>query len=321
MVHAFASPRSCLWLPVARLILIRLAAAGPALLAVILLSFLLTRLAPGGPFDAERALDPQILANLRHLYHLDRPLPEQFGYYIWNLLHGDLGPSTHWRDFTVNQLFAKALPISVQLGTEALGLALGLGTAIGLAAAAKARGPGVAAARGLPVLGLALPVFVTAPLLQLGFGLGLHWLPVGGWGDGSLSHQILPVISLSVPQIAIVARLTETSMREAMAAPHIRTLRAFGLPRWHILAHAMRGAILPVVSYLGPAAAALLTGSIVVETIFGIPGIGRYFVDGALARDYTLVMATVIIAGTMVIVFNLCADLAYGWIDPRVRDV
>jgi oligopeptide transport system permease protein len=303
-----------------RLILTRLASAGPALFAVIFLSFLLTRLAPGGPFDAERALDPAILANLRHLYHLDLPLPQQFLYYLWNLLHGDLGPSTHWRDFTVNQLFAKALPVSIQLGAEALGLALVLGTAIGLVAA-SARGPLAAAARGMPVLGLALPVFVTAPLLQLAFGLGLHWLPVGGWDDGSAAHQILPVISLALPQIAIVARLIDTSMREALAAPHIRTLRAFGLPRRHIAAHALRGAILPLVSYLGPAAAALLTGSIVVETIFGIPGIGRYFVDGALARDYTLVMATVIVVGAMVIVFNLCADLAYGLIDPRMRDV
>jgi oligopeptide transport system permease protein len=303
-----------------RLILTRLAAAVPILFTVVALSFLLTRLAPGGPFDAERALDPAIQANLRRLYHLDRPLLEQFGFYLWNLLHGDLGPSTHWRDFTINDLFAKALPISIQLGTEALALALVLGTAIGAAGARSRRGAAAFAARGVSVLGLALPVFVTAPLLQLCFALDLHWLPAGGWGDGALTHQILPVLSLSLPQIAIVARLTETAMRDALEAPHIRTLRAFGLPGWHIAAHALRGALLPVVSYLGPAAAALLTGSIVVETIFGIPGIGRYFVDGALSRDYTLVMATVIVVGAMVVTFNLFVDMAYGWIDPRVRD-
>ena len=153
----------------------------------------------------------------------------------------------------------------------------------------------------------------------LGFGLSLHWLPVGGWEHGALSHQVLPVLTLALPQIAIVARLTEASMRDALVAPHIRTLRAFGLPGWHINAHALRGALLPVLSYLGPAAAALLTGSIVVETIFGIPGIGRYFVDGALSRDYTLVMATVVIVGVMVVVFNLIVDIAYGVVDPRVR--
>jgi oligopeptide transport system permease protein len=303
-----------------RLILTRLAVAVPTMLAVVTLSFLLTRLAPGGPFDAERALDPAILDNLRRLYHLDRPLPEQFGFYLWSLLHGDLGPSTHWRDFTINDLFAKALPVSIWLGSEALALALVLGTGLGLAGALTRRRAAVFVVHGVSVLGLALPVFVTAPLLQLCFALTLHWLPVGGWGNGAAAHQILPVLSLSLPQSAIVARLTESAMRDAMESPHIRTLRAFGLPGWHIAAHALRGALLPVLSYLGPAAAALLTGSIVVETIFGIPGIGRYFVTGALSRDYTLVMATVVIVGAMVICFNLLVDIAYGLIDPRVRD-
>jgi oligopeptide transport system permease protein len=302
-----------------RLILTRLAAAIPTLLAVVALSFLLMRLAPGGPFDAERALDPAILANLRRIYHLDASLPEQFGSYLWSLLHGDLGPSTHWRDFSVNDLFAKALPISIQLGAEAILLALVIGIALGLAGAVWRRGPAAVCVAALSTFGLAVPIFVVAPLLQVGFGLSLHWLPVGGWEHGALSHQVLPVLTLALPQIAIVARLTEASMRDALVAPHIRTLRAFGLPGWHINAHALRGALLPVLSYLGPAAAALLTGSIVVETIFGIPGIGRYFVDGALSRDYTLVMATVVIVGVMVVVFNLIVDIAYGVVDPRVR--
>jgi len=171
----------------------------------------------------------------------------------------------------------------------------------------------------LSFLGLALPSFVIAPVLQLVFGLGLRWLPVGGWREGSLSAQILPVATLALPQVAIIARLTRSGMREALATPHILNLRALGLPGYHITAHALRGALLPVVSYLGPAAAGLLTGSIVVETIFGIPGIGRYFVDGALSRDYTLVMATVILVALMTIFFNLLADVAYGLLDARVR--
>ena len=303
----------------ARLILTRLLAAVPTLLAVVALSFLLMRLAPGGPFDAERARDPTVLANLRHLYRLDRPLPEQFGFYLLNLLRGDLGPSTHWRDFSVNELFAGALPISLRLGAEALALALVAGMGLGLVGAARRRGPAAAGVAALSLVGLAVPIFVVAPLLQVVFGLWLRWLPVGGWGGGAASHQVLPVLTLALPQVAAIARLSEAAMREALDAPHIRTLRAFGLPASHIGAHALRGALLPVLSYLGPAAAGLLTGSIVVETIFGIPGIGRYFVDGALSRDYTLVMATVIVVGAMVVTFNLLVDVAYGLVDPRVR--
>ena len=158
-----------------------------------------------------------------------------------------------------------------------------------------------------------------APLLQVWLGLDWRLLPVGGWDDGAFAHQILPVTTLALPQIAIVAKLTSAAMRDGLGAPHIRTLRAFGLPSRHIAWHALRGALLPVLSYCGPAAAALLTGSIIVETIFGIPGIGRYFVDGALSRDYTLTMATVVVVGAMVVVFNLVVDLAYGLLDPRVR--
>ena len=164
-----------------------------------------------------------------------------------------------------------------------------------------------------------MPTFVIAPLLQVWLGLDLRLLPVGGWGDGAPSHQLLPVLTLALPQIAIVAKLTAAAMREGLAAPHIRTLRAFGLPGRVVAWHALRGALLPVLSYCGPAAAALLTGSIVVETIFGIPGIGRYFVDGALSRDYTLTMATVVVIGVMVVVLNLAVDVAYGLLDPRVR--
>ncbi len=301
-----------------RLVLTRLLAAIPTLFAVIAISFFLMRLAPGGPFDQERALDPAVRASLDHLYGLDKPLFTQFWLYLRALAHGDLGPSTHWRDFTVNDLFASALPISVRLGSEALALALALGVALGVAGSGR-RGAIVVAIALLALLGLAVPTFVVAPLLQVWLGLDLHLLPVGGWGDGAISHQILPVVTLALPQTAIVAKLTAAAMRDALAAPHIRTLRAFGLPGWHIAWHALRGALLPVLSYCGPAAAALLTGSIVVETIFGIPGIGRDFVDGALSRDYTLTMATVVVVGSMIVVFNLVVDLAYGVLDPRVR--
>ena len=303
----------------ARLVVTRLLIAIPTLFAVVTLSFFLMRLAPGGPFDADRALDPAIHANLDRLYGLDKPLVQQFGAYLWALAHGDLGPSTHWRDFTVNELFARALPISLQIGGEALLLALVVGMALGLAGARSRRGPLAFIVALLSLIGLAVPTFVVAPLLQVIFGLSLHWLPVGGWDDGSFRHQLLPVLTLALPQIAIVAKLTQAAMRDALAAPHIRTLRAFGLPGGHIALHALRGAMAPVLSYLGPAAAALLTGSIVVETIFGIPGIGRAFVDGALSRDYTLTMATVIIVGSMIVVFNLLVDIGYGLLDPRVR--
>ena len=302
-----------------RLIVTRLLAAIPTLFAVVAISFLLMRLAPGGPFDQERALDPAVRANLDHLYGLDKPLLQQFGLYLLSLAHGDLGPSTHWRDFSVNDLFATALPISIRLGSQALALALVVGVALGLVGSGRRRGAAARSVSLLALFGLAVPTFVIAPLLQVYVALDLRWLPVGGWGNGSLQHEILPVVTLALPQIAIVAKLTDAAMRDALAAPHIRTLRAFGLPGWHIALHALRGAMLPVLSYCGPAAAALLTGSIVVETIFGIPGIGRYFVDGALSRDYTLTMATVVVVGVMIVIFNLAVDLAYGLVDPRVR--
>jgi oligopeptide transport system permease protein len=302
-----------------RNVLVRAAAAVPTLFTVLVLTFLLLRIAPGGPFDAERALDPEIAANLRKIYQLDLPLLDQFRLYLSNLLHGDLGPSLHWRDFSVNELLAIALPVSMQLGAMALLVALGAGTWLGLASATSGDGCILRAIEAVSLIGLVLPAFVIAPLLQLGFGLTLRWLPVGGWNDGALRNQVLPVLTLALPQIAIVARLTRAGMRETLAMPHIRTLRAFGLPAWHRKAHALRAAVLPVVSYLGLAAANILTGSVVVETIYGIPGMGRYFVDGALGRDYTLVMGIVLVVAVLVVLFDLLVDILYSWLDPRVR--
>lgn len=300
------------------LVLTRAAMAVPAFLIIITLAFFLMRLAPGGPFDSERALDPDILKNLRQIYQLDQPLLTQFWLYLRSLAQGDFGPSLHWRGFSVNELLARALPISAGLGAKAMLLAILAGTALGwLGATGRLIGPSLV--DGAALFGLVLPVFVVAPLLQLGFGLMLNLLPVGGWNDGAWPNQILPVVTLALPQIAIVARLMQAALTDALAMPHIRTLRAFGLPRGHIAIHALRAASPPVVSYLGLAAANVLTGSVVVETIFGIPGMGRYFVDGALGRDYTLVMGTVVIVAGAVLTFNLLVDLVLAWLDPRVR--
>ncbi len=302
-----------------RYFLSRLVTAVPTLFIIIALAFFLLRLAPGGPFDSERALDPEITQNLRRIYRLDLPLIQQFWLYLKSLVQGDLGPSLHWRDFTVNELFANALPISAWLGTLAMLVAILVGTALGLAGAVKEGGVGARLVDGAALIGIVLPVFVIAPLLQLGLGLTLHVLPVGGWNDGAWQNQILPVITLALPQIAIVARLMQASLRDVLVTPHIRTLHAFGMPSWHIHIHALRAALPPVVSYLGLAAANVLTGSVVVETIFGIPGMGRYFVDGALGRDYTLVMGTVVVVAVAVVLFNLVVDLMLAWLDPRVR--
>jgi len=246
-------------------------------------------------------------------------LPAQYGLYLSSLLHGDFGPSFHWRDFSVNDLFAHAMPISLRLGGEALGVSLVCGLALGVAAAARRSTALSMLAGGIAFLGIAVPSFVIAPVLQLVFGLGLRILPVGGWNDGAWQNQVLPVATLALPQIAIVARLAQASFGQSLASTHIRTLRAFGLPQRHILLHAGRAAMMPILSYLGSAAAGLLTGSIIVETTFGIPGMGRYFVDGALGRDYTLVMGTVIVVALLVILFNLIVDLLYALIDPRIR--
>lgn len=291
----------------------------PTLFLVVAISFFLIRLAPGGPFDLEQPLEAKVMENLRRIYRLDQPLWRQFLSYLTALLQGDLGPSFYYRDFTVAELFAKALPISIRLGASALILALTVGLALGVTAALRQNSGVDTAVVALATFGLTVPTFVTAPLLQIALGLWLAWLPVGGWNDGAVRNTILPILVLALPQIAVIARLTRAAMIEALRAAHIRTLRAQGLGLRTVVTHALRCACLPVVSYLGPAAAALLTGSIVVETIFGIPGVGRYFIEGALNRDYTLVMGTVVLVAIFVILFNLAADIAYALLDPRVR--
>jgi oligopeptide transport system permease protein len=304
---------------VIRFILRRIAQSVPTLLAVVTVSFFLMRLAPGGPFDLERPLAPAAMENLRRVYGLDRPLIVQFGSYLAGLARGDLGPSFSFRDQSVVDLIARGLPVSATLGTLALVAATVLGVGFGIAAALHRGGPvdrilGIGAA-----LTLSLPSFVVAPLLQIAFGLTLRWLPLGGWEGGAPSHLVLPVVTLALPQVGALARLTRASLGEVLRTHPVRTMRSLGLPPARVTRHALRGALLPVVAYLGPLAAALLTGSVVVETIFGLPGIGRYFVEGALNRDYTLVMGTVLLVAGLVIALNLAADLACAWLDPRLR--
>ena len=297
----------------------RLATALPTLFIIVTVSFFLIRLAPGGPFSLEKPLEAQVMENLARIYKLDRPLYEQYLLYLGALLRGDLGPSFYHRDFTVAELLGRGLPVSMLLGGLALVFALVVGLALGTLAALRQNQRTDYAVTGIATLGLTVPTFVTAPLAQIVFGLWLSWLPVAGWGDGAVRNLVLPVLVLALPQIAVIARLTRAAMIETLRANHIRTLHALGLPQRVVLTRALRSACLPVVSYLGPAAAGLLTGSVVVETIFGLPGVGRYFVEAALNRDYTLVMGTVVLVAVFVIVFNLAVDIAYAVLDPRVR--
>ena len=304
-----------------RYVLKRLLIAIPTLFFIVTISFFLIRVAPGGPFDLERPLEAKVMENLNKIYQLDKSLWEQYLIYMGNVVRGDFGPSFILRDFTVSELlFEKGLPVSAQIGGYALLLALLFGGALGVLAAMKQnKGPDYAVMT-MATMGITIPNFVVAPVLTLIFGVSLGWLPVGGWNDGAWSNKILPILTLALPQVAIVARLTRGSMIEALRSHHIRTARANGLPQWMVVVvHALRGALLPVVSYSGPAAAALMTGSVVIEQIYQIPGVGRYFVQAALNRDYTLVMGTVIVIAVFIMIFNLIVDLLYAWLDPRVR--
>jgi oligopeptide transport system permease protein len=301
-------------------VLRRLASAVPTLFIVVTISFFLMRFAPGGPFNLERPLPPSTMENLMRTYHLDQPLWRQYLIYLSNAVTGDFGPSYIYHDNNVAQLIGKGLPYSMELGFYALLLAVIGGVIAGTIAALRQNSFLDFAIMSISTIGVTVPNFVVGPVLTLIFAIVLAWLPAGGWGDGSFRFLILPMIALALPQLAVFARLTRGSMIEALHTDHIRTAKAYGLPsRSVVVTHAMRGAMLPVVSYLAPCAAALLTGSAVVETIFTIPGVGRYFVLGAINRDYTLVMGTVVLIAIFVIVFNLLVDILYGLLDPRVR--
>ena len=298
----------------------RLLAAIPTLLVLIALAFFMMRLAPGGPFDQERSLPAEIEANLRAAYHLDEPLYMQFGRYLANLLRGDFGPSFQYRDFTVTELISTGFPVSARLGGTAMLLALVVGVTAGTIAALRQNRVTDHAVMTVSMTGISIPNFVMAPILILVFAIQLRWLPAGGWGGGALRNMVLPVIALALPQIAYFARLTRGSMIEVLRSNFVRTARAQGLStRTIVLRHALKPALLPVVSYLGPTTATVITGSVVIEQIFGVPGIGRFFVQGALNRDYTLVMGVVVFYGALIIAFNFLVDLAYAWLDPKVK--
>ncbi|WP_027350017.1 oligopeptide ABC transporter permease OppB [Halotalea alkalilenta] len=301
-------------------ILKRFGQAIPTLLIVITVSFFLMRLAPGGPFDGERQLPPEIEANLMAAYHLDEPLWSQYLRYMGGLLQGDFGPSFKYKDFSVTDLIMQGFPVSLELGAWAIVLALAIGLPLGIIAALKRNSTVDYVVMGIALGGIAVPNFVIAPIMALVFGVMLAWLPAGGWNGGAWANMVLPVIALSIQQIAAIARLTRASMIEVLGSQYIRTARAKGLSEWEvILHHALRPSLLPVISYLGPAIAGIITGSIVIEQIFGLPGIGRYFVQGALNRDYTLVMGVVVFYGVLIVLLNLIVDLLYSVLDPQIR--
>jgi oligopeptide transport system permease protein len=297
----------------------RVLAAIPTLLVIATLAFLLLHLTPGGPFDSDKQLVPQIQRSIEAHYHLDEPLWRQYLRYLHDLARADLGPSFQYRSTSVNELIAQGLPIDVAVGGSALLFALLVGGGLGLLAAARAHAWPDRLAMGIATLGISVPVFVTGPLLILVFALRLHWLPAGDWEAGSWRHLLLPALALALPYTAWIARLVRAAAHETLAQPYIRTARAKGLPFTSVLRHAACPTLVPLVSFLGPALAGVLTGSIVIEQVFGLPGIGRLFVTGALNRDYTVVTGVTVLYGALIIACNLLVDLCYAWLDPRVR--
>ncbi len=290
----------------------------PVLLIVASITFALLRFLPGGPFEREKALPPEILRNIEARYHLDEPLGRQYLRYLADLARGDLGPSYKYVGRDVSQILGEALPVSLLLGAVAFVLACVFGVAMGLLAAVWR---GSAADRGIMLLalfGVSMPSFVLAAVLVLGVGLGLGWLPAALW-EGPL-YAVLPAITLAALPTAYVAQLTRTSVIEVIDLDHVRTARAKGLSEMRVrLRHVLRNALLAVVTYFGPLLAVLLTGSFVVEQIFAIPGIGRFFVTAVTNRDYPLVMGVTLLYAVLVVAANLAVDLLYGWLDPRIR--
>lgn len=302
------------------LVIRRLMTAVPTLFIIITAAFFLMRAAPGGPFDEERALVPAVEANIKAAYDLDKPLLVQYGLYLKRLAQGDFGPSFRYEEFTVSELIAAGFPTSLKLGSLAITLALILGISAGTLAALRQNSTTDHLVMTAAMTGIAIPNYVMAPLLALLFGIYLKLLPVAGWKAGAWADMVLPVVALALPYTAYIARLTRGSMIEVLHTNYIRTARAKGLPETQIICrHALRAALMPVVSFLGPAIAGIITGSVVIEQIFQVPGLGRYFVLGALNRDYTLVMGVVIFYAALILLLNLLVDALYAVLDPRVR--
>lgn len=298
----------------------RIAGLVPTLFVLVTLSFFVIRLAPGSPFAQEQALPAAIRANLDAAYGLDQPLHVQYGRYLAGAARGDLGPSFRYKDFRVQELIARGLPLSLTIGLWAALLAFAVGVPVGAMAAFRAGSLLDHTLMNLSLLGVVLPSFVVGPLLALVFGIYWPLFRVAGYEPGNPAFLVLPVITLALPVAAYVARLMRTSLAEVLRSNYIRTARAKGLPeRVVFLRHALRPALVPVVSYLGPAVAFVVTGSLVVEAVFNLPGSGRYLVQGAIDRDYPLVMGMILVYGVFTLLCNLIADLLYGWLDPRVR--
>ncbi len=301
-----------------RFLLRRLMVAVPTLFLVVTAAFFMMRAAPGNPFDSDRKLPPEVERSIMAKYGMDRPLGEQYVAYVSNVLHGDLGPSLKYKDKSVAELISEGLPTSATIGLSALTLACLVGIGLGIIAALRQNQMIDNVTMAIAVLGVCIPTFVTAPLLVLVFAAKLGWLPTAGLNG--IRSLILPVTVLALPQIAIISRLTRAGMIEVLRSNYIRTARAKGLSEARIvLRHGLRAAILPLVSYLGPACAGLLTGSLVIEKIFSLPGLGKSFVIGALQRDYMVVMGVVIVYAGLILLLNLLADIAYAMLDPRVR--
>lgn len=293
----------------------------PTIFLIIVFAFAIERLAPGGPFSSEKKLPPEILANVLAKYHLDEPVPQQFVRYLGDILHGDLGPSFRYKDFTVNQLISQALPNSMLLGALALLVAVILGLGVGIISALRQNSWVDYATMSLAVIGISVPLFVIGPVLKMLLALQLKWLPTSGWIDGRYGWVVLimPVITLSFPYFASIARLTRASVLEILRADYIRTARAKGLTESTVIfKHVLKGAMLPVISYLGPAFAGIITGTVVVETIFTIPGMGIFYIQAATNRDYTLIMGDVIVFSFILVLMNFVVDIIYGFLDPRI---
>jgi len=304
-----------------RFIVRRFLSVIPTLFIIVTLSFFLIRLAPGGPFSGEKKLPPEIMANIMRKYHMDEPLLNQYFRYIGNVLQFDLGPSYRYKDQTVNDLIGSAFPVSIMLGTLSLGIALLLGTAVGIVSALKQNKWQDYAAMSVAVLGISVPLFVIGPILMLVFALKLKWLPTSGWLSSRAGWLtvIMPAITLMMPYFAYIARLSRGSIIEVLRSDYVRTARAKGLKESIVIRkHVLKGAMLPIVTYLGPAFSGIITGSVVVEQIFVVPGIGRIFVQSALNRDYTVIMGDVIVYSIILIAANFVVDILYGLLDPRI---
>lgn len=292
----------------------------PVLFIIITLAFFLIRFSPGNPFDDIKIQDPAVIERLEERYGLNQPLPVQYYRYVSGLLQGDFGPSFKHKDFTVTELIGQGFPVSLRIGLSAMILALTLGIALGTLAALRQNTVIDHGVMGLAMTGIAVPTFVLAPLMALCFGVYLGWLPVAGWNGGALRNMVMPVIAMALPYVAYIARLMRGSMIEVMGSDFIRTARAKGLPEHTLVVrHAMKSALLPVVSFLGPATAGIVTGSLVIEEIFQLPGVGRYFVRGALNRDFPLVMGVIVLYASLILVLNLLVDLSYRLMDPKVE--